>query len=371
MPPLNSGGVEAEVARILKERVERLRAELDTLTRELLEPIPLPRPSGHPEGLEPAGSLHARADSDHLAESVRALAASEDQVSLLERLLEGAALCFSRVCLFIVREETAHGWSSVGLPETDEGDPAKGLAVSLREDSILRAAVESRAPVRREVSGGISPFLPAPRPGDRLPGKALAAPLLVQEKVAAVLYADDGGDSRSMHDSGSMEVLASVASLVANRLALLSRPPGPAAEDGADLEVRIPPAEEGGGLVTASDLLEADPLEDDLSPAPRLPAAAQKPENLSPEEKLLHEDARRFARLLISELLLYNEDLVILGRKQRDIYSQLKDDIDRSRLAYDQRIPRSVSARVDYFREEMVRTLAGGDSTALGPGLAT
>jgi len=29
-----------------------------------------------------------------------------------------------------------------------------------------------------------------------------------------------------------------------------------------------------------------------------------------------------------------------------------------------------VSEKVDYLREEMVRTLAGGDSTALGPGLA-
>jgi len=29
-----------------------------------------------------------------------------------------------------------------------------------------------------------------------------------------------------------------------------------------------------------------------------------------------------------------------------------------------------VSAAVDYFREEMVRTLAGGDAAVLGPGLA-
>ena len=370
MPPLSSGGAEAEVARILKERVERLRAGLDTLTRGLLEPIPLPRSADRPESLDLAVSAWERSDSDFLAESVRALATSEDQISLLDRLLEGAARCFSRVCLFIVREETAHGWSSVGFPETDRGDPAKSLAVSLQEDSILRAAVQSREPARQEVQKGEMRFLPTPRPGDRLPGKVLAAPLLVQEKVAAVLYADDGGDGRSLHDSGCVEVLASVASLVANRLALLSRPAPEETEASSDLEVRIPAAREGGGLVTGPDLLGADPLEDDLSPAPALPPAIRGPENLSPEERLLHEDARRVARLLVSELLLYNEDLVILGRKQRDIYSRLKDEIDRSRLAYDQRVPRSVSATVDYFREEMVRTLAGGDSTVLGPGLA-
>jgi len=370
MPPLSSGGAEAEVARILKERVERLRAGLDTLTRGLLEPIPLSRAADSPESPDSAGSAGERADSDFLAESVRALATSEDQISLLDRLLEGAAGCFSRVCLFIVREETAHGWSSVGFPETDRGDPAKGLAVSLQEDSILRAAVQSREPARQEGRKGEIRFLPAPRPGDRMPGKTLAAPLMVQEKVAAVLYADDGGDGRSLNDFGSVEILASVASLVANRLALLSRPAREEAAAPSDMEVRIQAATEGGGLVTGPDLLGADPLEDELSPAPTPPPEVRGMENLSPEEKLLHEDARRFARLLVSELLLYNEDLVILGRKQRDIYSPLKDEIDRSRLAYEQRVPRSVSATVDYLREEMVRTLAGGDPTVLGPGLA-
>jgi hypothetical protein len=195
--------------------------------------------------------------------------------------------------------------------------------------------------------------------------------LLVLEKVAAVLYADDGGDGRLAHDSGSLEVLTSVTSLAANHLALLSRPAGSDVEARADMDIQMPLAEEGGGLVAGSVPFEADPLEDELT-SPLLAASpATGSESLSQEEKLLHEDARRFARLLVSELLLYNEDLVILGRKQRDIYSKLKEDIDRSRQAYDQRVPRNVSARADYFREELVRTLAAGDPTALGPGMAS
>ncbi len=370
MPPQSSGGAEAEVARILKERVERLRAGLDTLTRGLLEPIPLPRAADHPESLDLPRGDRERADSDSLAESVRALAASEDQISLLDRLLEGTAGYFSRVCLFIVREETAHGWCSVGFPETETGDPAKNLSLSLKEDSILRAAAQSLEPVRQKGQEGASRFLPAPRPGDRLPGTALAVPLLVREKVAAVLYADDGGDGRSLNDAGSVEVLASVASLAANQLALMSRPASEGAAASAVVEVRIPSVQEAGCPAAGPDPLGIDPLEEDLSPAAAAAPAAPAPGNLSPEEALLHEDARRFARLLVSELLLYNEDLVIMGRKQRDIYSQLKEEIDRSRQAYEQRVARSVSAKADYLKEEMVRTLAGGDPTVLGPGLA-
>jgi hypothetical protein len=367
MPPLQNGGAESEVSRILKERVDRLRAGLEALTRECLEHLP---PSASRDG-GVRGDAPDRVDSDFLSESVRALASSEDQIALLDRLLEGASRCFSRVCLFIARDGEAHGWSSVGLPETEQGDPAKELVVSLREDSILRAALESREPVRRELSGEEIGFLPPHRPGDRLPGMALAAPLVVQESAAAVLYADDGGDGRIAHDPGCVEVLCSVASLAANRLALLSRPASLEVEARAELHVQEPKAEEGGGLLADTALFDVGSLDDELSPLPPATFPVVDSESLPPEEKLLHEDARRFARLLVSELLLYNEDLVIQGRKQRDIYSKLKVEIDRSRQAYDQRVPRSVSARTDYLREEMVRTLAGGDSTALGPGLAS
>jgi hypothetical protein len=368
MPPLDSGGTETEISRILKERFERLRTGLEVLTREFLESLPpASTASLSAAGVRGSGELF---DSDFLAESVRALAASEDQIALLDRLLEGAARCFSRVCLFIVREDTAHGWSSVGLPETDHGDPVKGLVVSLREDSLLRAATDTQEPARCDTPGAEARFLPAPRPGDRLPEKALAVPLRVKDKVAAVLYADDGGDGRSGRDFGSVEILTSVASLVANRLALLSRPAGEEMEARAEVQVQFPRASDGEGFPAGPDPFGPDPLEEDLSTALVPGTSSQEPGAFSPEEKLIHEDARRFARLLVSEILLYHEDQVILGRKQRDIYSRLKEEIDRSRQAYDQRIPRNVSARTDYFKEEMIRTLAGGDSVALGPGLA-
>ncbi len=365
MSPLSHSGAESEVARLLKERVERLREGLENLTREFLEPLPLPAIADRPA----AGTV----ESEALAESVRSLAASEEQISLLDRLLEGAARCCSRVCLFVVRGNSAYGWHSVGFPEADKGDPIKGVVVPLQEDSILRAAADSLRPVRRDIAGGEAPFLPPPRPGDRLPGRVLAAPLLVRGKVAGVLYADDGGDGRGFHDAGTLEVLVSVASLAANRLALLPRQPAAGREAPADVRVRVPAAPEGEGLPPEPDFFGPDPLEDEFSlpAAPSPAAAATGAASLSAEERLLHDDARRFARLLISEILLYNEDQVILGRKQRDLYSRLKEEIDRSRQAYEQRVPGNVTAKADYFREELVRSLAGGDLTALGPGLAS
>jgi hypothetical protein len=86
----------------------------------------------------------------------------------------------------------------------------------------------------------------------------------------------------------------------------------------------------------------------------------------SEEERRLHNDARRFARLLVSEIKLYNEQKVIEGRSHSDLYERLKEYIDRSREMYDKRVKPDVALRFDYFHNELVQTLAEGHSEKLG-----
>ncbi len=84
------------------------------------------------------------------------------------------------------------------------------------------------------------------------------------------------------------------------------------------------------------------------------------------EETKKHDEARRFARLLVSEIKLYNEPKVDAGRKNKDLYERLKEDIDRSRQMYDERISEDVRKGSNYFYDELVRILADGDTGALG-----
>ena len=84
------------------------------------------------------------------------------------------------------------------------------------------------------------------------------------------------------------------------------------------------------------------------------------------EESKKHDEARRFARLLVSEIKLYNEPKVDAGRKSRDLYERLKEDIDRSRQMYDERISEDVRKSSNYFYDELVRILADGNADALG-----
>ena len=90
------------------------------------------------------------------------------------------------------------------------------------------------------------------------------------------------------------------------------------------------------------------------------------PIEVSEDERDKHTKARSFARLLVSEIKLYNPDKVNDGRQSNDLYDRLREAIDRSREMYNQRIDAPVATRFDYFHYELVNGLAEGDESRLG-----
>jgi hypothetical protein len=128
--------------------------------------------------------------------------------------------------------------------------------------------------------------------------------------------------------------------------------------------VEVPPPEPPAEEEDRPSVIEMEapppvrPVEPPPEPEPDAPEA--------PDEDARQEEARRFARLLVSEIKLYNEDEVERGRVEKDIATRLREDIDRSREMYEKRIPTDVRESHDYFFEELVRILADGDADALG-----
>jgi hypothetical protein len=126
---------------------------------------------------------------------------------------------------------------------------------------------------------------------------------------------------------------------------------------------------EAAGMVEETPTWTASPVEEAPASAPRRRYGKDQelPVEVSgDEERRLHNDARRFARLLISEIKLYNEQKVAEGRSEHDLYDRLREYIDRSREMYDKRVKAEVAARYDYFHGELVNTLAEGDVSKLG-----
>lgn len=127
-----------------------------------------------------------------------------------------------------------------------------------------------------------------------------------------------------------------------------------------------PPAPPTPALPTGD---EAPPGSSEVAP----PSDVQGPgwafagtEEMDGDEEARHEEARRLARLLVSEIKLYNEEHVMAGRQSHDIFERLKDDIERSRQLYDARVDERVREQTDYFYQEMVRVLGAGDPKTLG-----
>jgi hypothetical protein len=68
----------------------------------------------------------------------------------------------------------------------------------------------------------------------------------------------------------------------------------------------------------------------------------------------------------MDEIKLYNQVKVAEGRKHRDLYDRLKEDIEKSRVTYQKRYGNTAAAGADYFNQELIRSLAEDDVALLG-----
>ena len=84
------------------------------------------------------------------------------------------------------------------------------------------------------------------------------------------------------------------------------------------------------------------------------------------EEDEVHKKARRFARLLVDEIRLYNQNKVSEGKQNRDLYQRLKEDIEKSRTTYEKRFGDTPAASANYFNQELIRILADNDIALMG-----
>lgn len=79
------------------------------------------------------------------------------------------------------------------------------------------------------------------------------------------------------------------------------------------------------------------------APARTMAKSAADPEQI--------EKARRFARLIVSDIALYNQDIVAEGLRKGTFFELLQDDITEGRSLYDKRVPEAIRTTKDYYQE--------------------
>ena len=295
-------------------------------------------PAAELGGVRAEATASARADEwqassarlQRLLDSVRALDEARSLSQALDILTDRTVAEAPRVAVLMVQAARVRGWRFLGFAEIRE---AGSVDLAVQETGLIgRAIAETEVcSVQAGPAGAPAGSLPsfATLPAGRT---ALAVPVQVGGRVTAVVYADDATDLDERQSAGwqsTVEILARHAghcleTLTAVRVSQLA--------DGGRSTATEPPQSSVAGRQPVDDTEDA---------------------------------ARRYARLLLSEIKLYNEAAVKAGREGRDLFERLRPEIERARGLYEERISPSLKARNLYFDQELVRTLADGDPSLL------
>ncbi len=302
-------------------------------------------------------------------EQVKASMAMVDRATTLTEamaaLVRESARYAERAVMFIVKGQAAVGWYGHGVSQ----ETIDSLSMPLTDGGPLGRSFESRQPLRASMGDGSAAALP------RLGGAPVTVhivPIQLRDKVAALLYADSSAEL-SPTTLDALEVLCRYAARVIDVLSLqkAARPAGAPLTERAPVEGSaappVPGAESPTVAAPAAVAAAAVQATEVTGPMEVVPSFEETGPVLSGTDQQAHEQARRFARLVVSEIKLYNEAKVAEGLLHRDLYTRLKEDIERGKQVYAERVSSSVRENTDYFYDELVRVLAAGDPAALGP----
>ena len=365
--------VERAVAQVLDHTLPKLQAEL--VERVLAE---LPAAPVASAGSSAPGSGHS-----NLVQAVATIHAGTTQKEILRALLDAGGAYGSRIALFVVKAGSASGWQGRGLGDDDAVkdfplDLTTGPAAHAYQNRIVAPA--NIAEMDRRF---VKQF------GGPENEQILVLPLVLKDKVAALLYADGGAEG--VLDGPSLEVLVmatsawlEVASLrkqahkdVSDVPPSMERPPVAApvqtVSSFSDPFASAPPKHVAPKAAPepepepAAEVVEVAAHAASASAAASAPAAAADPfAGMSAEDADTHRKAQRFARLLVDEIKLYNQAKVAEGRRNKDLYDRLKEDIEKSRSTFQKRYGNTAAASGDYFQKEVVRSLAEDDYSVMG-----
>ena len=360
--------VEKAVSEVVEGHLPQLRGDLTQRVVAELEPR-LGGASGDGAG--------------NLLKAVTAVQAGATQREILRAFLDNTVRYCGRAALFVIKSASAIGWQGRAFPNHEA---VKDFALDVSSGLAARALQS-----RMILTGGANEIDPhfMSQFGAPADGRVSLLPLLLKEKVAALVYADAGAEAGGDLNAAALELLVLVTSawleVVASRKQVgkestpeVHKSSAPAAQAPAFNDpfaghapihsVAAATAPVGDPPAAVQTMAAAAGVAEPIPVAAEAPASlpADPFAGMSPEDAEVHRKAQRFARLLVDEIKLYNQAKVSEGRKNRDLYDRLKDDIDKSLATYQKRYGHTAAAGPDYFRSELVRSLAEDDIALMG-----
>jgi len=180
--------VERAVSQVLKRHLPNLQAEIvDAVLAELPEQGPRSETGG------------AAPVSGGLVQAVAGIHGGSTQKEILKALLDAGTSYASRVALFVVKGGAATGWQARGL---EDDSLIKDFPLDMTAGPASHA-YQNRMATPANIAEMDRRFVT--QFGGPSNEQILILPLVLKDKVAALLYADGGAEN--LLDAGSLEVL--------------------------------------------------------------------------------------------------------------------------------------------------------------------
>ncbi|MBI1956098.1 MAG: hypothetical protein HYS38_06855 [Acidobacteria bacterium] len=349
--------VEDGLASLRQQLREELRAELSqALAGAARTEVPVAASSAAPAQV--VSSLPA------VNQAVSRVLQPTVQADILGAFLQGAKSFAGRCALFARKGDSFTFWRAEGFP-AEATQRLRSVAVAATQPGIFKEINENRiAASARRSPESLTPALEQAL-GEAAEESIYLFPVIVQGRVIAALYADAGEKANSV-ESAALEIVAMVAGLSLETSAARAASPSPArpaaSEAAQPLETVAAPAEAPQAAPFGSFAASVPAAAEAVAVTPPPPDADSLPE----AERDIHRRAHRFARVAVQDLLSYHKNKIEEGRQNKNLYTLLREDIEKTRENYQKRFGKTAASSFDYFHYELVVKLAGDDPATLG-----
>jgi hypothetical protein len=273
---------------------------------------------------------------EELDRLVRSLVDSATPTDVFKVLLEGSRQAVPRAAIFLIRQGRIKGWGSVGYGS----EPSKlQRNYSTPADAGWLAQVAASETAISE-SGSVTADLDFGQPPA---AEAFGITVRVLDKPIAILVAERSADE-SPWLSPLLGMLVRVAEL---RLDL-------------DLVRRKLKMAVGTPVIVEQEEAVAEQ------------AVAEEPEAAAAKVEVDDTEmdaARRYAKLLATDIRLYNEEAVLLGRRNGDLVERLGEHLDRGKATFLRRHGELGPTALEILHEAYLQVLAGGDAELMPTGV--
>jgi len=293
------------------------------------------------------------ADLPELDRQVHAMSRTSSPAEVFKVLREAAKLAAPRGAVFTVRQGRLRGWSGFGYG-ADVLHAQRNWKELPQAGGWLSQVLAERDQVLVYRDGGGEPSF-GQGPADEAAGSTIR----ISHQPIALLVVERSAGEEPWHPE-ALGLLVTVAQLRLE-LDLALRRLQDSEPQAAAVSERIQPATASPAApIPHSE--KTDPVAREVT---ELELLAEQP----PREDATLEAARRYAKLVATDIRLYNEEAVVLGRRNGDLVRRLEEHLGRGKETFLRRHGDLGPTGIELLHEAYVQVLAGGDSNLIPPTL--